>query len=147
MRKINQIIIHCSVSEFGDASLIEQWHKERGFKKIGYHYVVLNGKRTSKSEFDPIIDGIVERGRLDEEIGSHCKGDNRDSIGICLIGDKKFTSEQMISLYKLCINICNQYKITKIVGHRDTKTGKIQGKTCPNFDVVPFANEVLKYID
>ena len=43
-RKIKNIIIHCSVSDFGDAELIRSWHvDERGWRDIGYNGVILNG--------------------------------------------------------------------------------------------------------
>ena len=43
MRKINEIIIHCSATKEGKdfkAADIDRWHRERGFNKIGYHYVI-----------------------------------------------------------------------------------------------------------
>ena len=53
MRKINQIIIHCSATPEGrnDTSKdIRRWHLARGFKDIGYHYIIL-------------LDGTIELGR------------------------------------------------------------------------------------
>ena len=43
MRKINEIIIHCSASAEGKDFTVQditRWHKQRGFKTIGYHYVI-----------------------------------------------------------------------------------------------------------
>lgn len=43
MRKINEIIVHCSATAEGKDYTVEditRWHKARGFKTIGYHYVV-----------------------------------------------------------------------------------------------------------
>ena len=73
MRKIKQIIVHCSATKEGQdfkAKDIKRWHFERGFSDIGYHYVV-------------DLDGTIEEGRSLELIGAHTKGQNRDSIGIC----------------------------------------------------------------
>ncbi len=53
-KEIKRIIIHHSASDFGDAKLIDKWHKERGWKGIGYHFVVLNGKRRSKDKINEI---------------------------------------------------------------------------------------------
>ena len=54
MREIKKIIIHCSDSEFGDAALIDKWHKERGWTGIGYHYVILNGcRKATMTGFQP----------------------------------------------------------------------------------------------
>ena len=76
MRNVNEIIIHCSATPEGrnfKASDIDHWHRQRGFKKIGYHYVI-------------DLDGTIEVGRDEDEIGAHCVGHNRESLGICYIG-------------------------------------------------------------
>ena len=43
MRKINLIVIHCSDTyarmDIG-VNEIRQWHLQRGFNDIGYHYVI-----------------------------------------------------------------------------------------------------------
>jgi len=75
-RKITSIAIHCSFSpQFrGDTAFaIDKWHKERWGSGIGYHYVVLE-------------DGTIQKGRWVDYAGSHIKGHNRDTIGICRIG-------------------------------------------------------------
>jgi len=43
MRKIDSIIVHHSASEFGNTHLIDAWHKERGFSRVGYEFIILNG--------------------------------------------------------------------------------------------------------
>ena len=76
MRQINEIILHCSATREGKAFTladIDRWHRERGWKGCGYHYVVG-------------LDGVVEEGRSMEEAGAHCAGRNSSSIGICYIG-------------------------------------------------------------
>ena len=89
MRKINEIIIHCSDTQEGcdvTAKEIRSWHtapKEkggRGWRDIGYHYVIR-------------LDGTIELGRPLEKAGAHCigrKGEdhNSHSIGICYIGGR-----------------------------------------------------------
>ena len=89
MRKINEIIIHCSDTQEGcdvTAKDIRRWHttpKEkggRGWRDIGYHYVIR-------------LDGTIELGRPLEKAGAHCigrKGEdhNSHSIGICYIGGR-----------------------------------------------------------
>ena len=76
MRKISEIIVHCSATaelrDFG-AKDIDLWHKAQGWDCIGYHYVVR-------------IDGTIEEGRPVERIGAHCKGHNAYSIGVCYVG-------------------------------------------------------------
>ena len=74
-KTIDSIVIHCSATKEGadfSAKDIDRWHKERGFDKIGYHFVVL-------------LDGSYQRGRADDEVGAHCTQQkmNFRSIGIC----------------------------------------------------------------
>lgn len=76
MRKITEIIVHCSATPEGKdytVSDITRWHKARGFKTIGYHYIVYR-------------DGSVHEGRKESGVGAHCYGHNRNSIGVCYIG-------------------------------------------------------------
>jgi N-acetylmuramoyl-L-alanine amidase len=87
MRKlsnIKKIIIHCSDSEFGDVKIIDQWHKARGWRGCGYHYVITNGVLTHGKPYNNDHDGLIQPGRPLRDIGAHCKGHNHDSIGICL---------------------------------------------------------------
>lgn len=69
-------VLHCSATkpdmDIG-ASDIRRWHIERGWIDIGYHYVIR-------------LDGSLEYGRPQDVVGSHCKGVNWKSIGICLVG-------------------------------------------------------------
>lgn len=137
-RTINKIIVHCSDSPWGDAEVIDGWHKERGWSGIGYHCCILNGHRKNSTNFDEGADGRIQMGRPIEKVGSHCYGHNKDSLGICLIGVEAFTPNQYYSLRQL-VDVWRQlYEVSDgmIRGHRDfqlTSGGK--KKTCPNFDV------------
>lgn len=76
MRKISKIIIHCSATKEGrdyTVADIDRYHRARGFRKIGYHFVIYR-------------DGSIHVGRTKNEIGTHCTGQNAISIGICYIG-------------------------------------------------------------
>nr|WP_329601534.1 N-acetylmuramoyl-L-alanine amidase [Pasteurella multocida] len=44
---------------------------------------------------------MVESGRKIGEIGAHCRGQNRNSIGICLVGTDRFTVAQWQALANL----------------------------------------------
>lgn len=60
------IIIHCSATRAGQdftAADIDRWHRQRGFRSIGYHFVVR-------------LDGTVEPGRDVALDGAHCTGWN-----------------------------------------------------------------------
>lgn len=129
-RTISMLVIHCSDS--GPNTTVEdirKWHtdpppKGRGWKDIGYHYVIYP-------------DGSIHKGRDENEIGAHCEGDNLFSVGICLIGRTEFTQPQFDSLFALVVDLRERFGFSNasIFGHRDRPSGKRQGKTCPNFNV------------
>lgn len=130
MRRINEIIVHCSATPEGkDYTIgeITKWHKAKGYKTIGYHYVIYR-------------DGSIHKGRKFEDEGAHCIGHNQNSIGICYIGgldtDGKTakdtrTPEQKQSLLKLLEALTLIFPETKghVHGHRD-----FAAKACPSFD-------------
>jgi len=134
MKEIKKIIIHCSDSDFGSASVIDEWHKERGWDGIGYHYVITNGAQNSCRPYKGSDDGIIQDGRNVEKQGAHVRGHNSDSIGICLIGKHHFTGKQMFYALPALLNfLFNTYKLDSdnIFGHNEFNPEK----TCPNFNV------------
>lgn len=75
-RTIKYIVIHCSATPEGrhhTAKDIDLWHKQRGFSKIGYNYVIQ-------------LNGTIELGRDVDKIPAHVEKFNEESIGICYIG-------------------------------------------------------------
>ena len=142
MRKINQIILHCSDSEWGDVEAIDKWHKALGWDGCGYHFVICNGRIASK--YLKEWDGRVQEGRAIEKQGAHCKGENGDSIGICLIGKHHFTYNQLhIALPELMARLLHEYDlaIDDIHAHYEYST-----KTCPNFDVDKYKEDLFGLI-
>tara|TARA_R110000803_G_scaffold61547_5_gene121451 strand:- start:727 stop:1140 length:414 start_codon:yes stop_codon:yes gene_type:complete len=130
MRNIDKLIIHCSATRECDdsvnASVIDRWHKARGWKGCGYHFIVL-------------IDGTIETGRMIDKVGAHVKGMNKSSIGICYIGglerDGKTpkdtrTPEQKESLLLLIKTLNKIYPEATLHGHNE-----FSNKACPSFDV------------
>lgn len=133
MRGINKIIIHCSDSRFGNANILDQWHRERGWDCIGYHIVITNGVLRPHCKYKPEDDGLIQTGRDVEKPGAHCKGHNKDSIGICLIGKHHFTAKQLYgALPNMLFYYMRMYGIDEkqVFGHRDFN----KKKTCPNID-------------
>ena len=127
---IEFLIVHCSDTPDNqdiNAEFIHKMHLDNGWDGIGYHKVILRS-------------GIIENGRPEFWIGAHVKGLNSISLGVCLIGSKKFTKFQFISLKKVLLNWKKNYPNAKILGHRDSTVTK---KTCPNFDVVKWCKENL----
>ena len=127
-RTITEIIVHCTATPEGrevSVNEIRQWHKQRGFSDVGYHYIVH-------------IHGEVENGRDVDIIGAHCSGHNAHSIGVCYVGgmdkaNKKpkdtRTLAQKAALLKLLEELKQLYPNARIYGHRD-----FAAKACPSFD-------------
>jgi len=145
--KPDKIVIHCSASEWGTSHVIDLWHRERGWKGIGYHVDIMNGFPTAdhykRNRLIHILDGVPEMGRpLDadedleaDEMGAHCYGYNASTLAVCLIGDKTFTRSQITMLVKVVRWLQVQFRIDTrgIVGHCEMPTAG--GKTCPNLDM------------
>ena len=138
-RKIDLIVLHCSFSRFGNATLIDEWHKERGWRGIGYHYVIQNGYPDEESfklkrpHFN--LDGEIEEGRPVDRIGAHVRDHNRNSLGICLIGKRSFTGLQFRSLHRLIDRISKEHPEARLVGHYELLTKNDPPKSCPDIDM------------
>lgn len=80
-------------------------------------------------------------GRPEEETGAHCYGHNKRSIGICLVGRKDFSPEQMLSLFAMVRGLRNKFKleIENVHGHYEFDGNK----TCPNLDMVQLRAEMI----
>ena len=123
--KADAIVLHCSASQDGlkyDISRIDTDHRARGFSGgVGYHLVI-----------QP--DGEVQKGRPLNVGGAHVKGDNDHTIGICLIGSRRFSIEQFNTLRYQLDSIFGTYDIPKwrLMMHREFPSAIKQGKTCPN---------------
>ena len=143
MRKIDKIILHCAATPEGkDFTVkdIRNWHLQRGFSDIGYHFVIYR-------------DGTVHRGRAVDFAGAHTLGQNKNSIGICYIGgctaDGKTpkdtrTPEQRFALFKLVYELMQKYNISisNVFGHRE-----FANKACPSFDMNIFRKELQMFIN
>lgn len=144
--KVDTIIIHITVSDYGDVATIDRWHKERGWSAIGYHFVITNcfpsRKRWEMKRPDPSSDGIVHEGRSTQFAGAHAKGHNWHTIGIALVGKKgAFTSRQIESAISKCEELKQQFPgINKIIGHFEVN----EGKTCPDIDMDHFRELVTQ---
>ncbi len=129
-RRTTHIIVHCAATppdlDVGVAE-IKQWHLERGFADIGYHFVIRR-------------DGRVENGRPLHIIGAHARPWNDRSVGICLVGgvgeagepENNFDAAQFSSLNDLLLRLIKKFPGVAIIGHRDVPGVT---KRCPSFDV------------
>lgn len=138
MNKPEYLIIHCSDSEWGCAREVRKWHIQRGWTDVGYHFIIGNGYPEPGKKILALM-GSIECGRDMDSEGAHCLGYNDNSLGICLIGKgvDSFCGEQFDSLKMLVQELCMKHGIPaeSVLGHRETESGKKEGKTCPNFDV------------
>lgn len=136
MRKITDIILHCSATPEGrdiHADTIRNWHKQQGWRDIGYHYVIT-------------LDGKVERGRPLDKVGAHCVGHNTNSIGICYVGgiDKQGkvkdtrTPAQTAALHQLVKTLQEEYHIPDSNVHCHNE---YSAKACPSFSIETFRKE------
>ena len=91
--KINKVIVHCSATDAPHSVKdVHKWHLDRGWSGCGYHYFVRKS-------------GDIEIGRPFNMIGSHCKGQNSYSIGVCFEGLKEFKPNQIKVFPKLARHI------------------------------------------
>ena len=127
-RQIDKIIIHCSATppnmDIG-VEEIRKWHKDKGWRDIGYHYVIRRS-------------GEFQGGRDVDIVGAHVQGHNTGSIGLCLIGgvdsgmnaEDNFTQEQWKELIVTLKILKANYPRATIHGHNE-----FSAKACPSFDV------------
>lgn len=146
MRQINRIVVHCSATPEGrdvTAADIRRWHKERGWRDIGYHAVVR-------------LDGSIEPGRdldndggTEEHVGAHTYGLNADSLGICYVGgvdkDMRPKDTRTAAQNKALVGKAREWMdrfdipIERVTGHYEHDSGK----ACPSFDMDEFRAELI----
>lgn len=138
MRKIRKLLLHCSdTPDHMDIGYneINQWHKDRGWLSksgisCGYHYIIRRN-------------GDVERGRPEEEVGSHCYGQNKMSLGICWVGKEVPSISQQLAMKRLFRMLLKKHQLdpSHVYGHSDFNPEK----TCPNLNVQVFRLDLLTY--
>ena len=171
-RFVNTIVIHCAASPNGAPlfegkhgaadfktpdRVIDGWHLKRGFHRgdawrtafnpglgsIGYHFLIGTN-------------GALYTGRHLDEIGAHAAGNNKASIGVCMLGTDRFTRAQWERLKALISELkakyTNEDRGPRILGHRDLSPdadgdGEVEQhewlKICPGFDVATWlANDM-----
>ena len=129
------IVIHCTQTPPNmdvDVAKVTEWHKDRGFDTIGYHYLI---KR----------DGTLQAGRDEDLVGAHAVAVNGTSIGVALAGggtadmgwENNFAPIQFETLKSILLKLKEKYNIEKIIGHYQVD----DKKKCPSFDVPKWLEE------
>ncbi|MHC4295431.1 MAG: N-acetylmuramoyl-L-alanine amidase [Planctomycetota bacterium] len=130
MRAIDMIVVHHSASALTTtAADIARWHSApkpigRGWRLgTGYHRIIE-------------ADGAILDGRKMQHQGAHAKGHNRNSIGICAIGNntdpnQRWTLDQDESLRSLLWFFRRRYPDASMLGHRDVPGAST---LCPGVD-------------
>ena len=129
MRNITKLIVQCTATRENQPITVEtirRWHVEgRGWSDIGYHFYI-------------DLEGKIFKGRDISKLGAHCKGHNRNSIGLCYCGgveeDGKTPKDtrneaQKESLLAVLRTLKAMFPEAEIHSHRD-----FARKACPSFD-------------
>lgn len=148
-RRIGLLAIHCTATMAGrpfDVEAIRRMHKAQGWSDIGYHWLIG-------------INGELWPGRPESIAGSHIRGHNANSIGICYVGgigangrpaDTR-TDAQKATMARLLKERRGVYPRARIRGHRDMSPDKDGDgvverhewlKDCPCFDVREWCRSV-----
>lgn len=120
-REVTKVYLHHSASnkpEHDDISVIREWHIQRGFNDVGYHFFITS-------------DGNIQRGRSLELIPAAQQGFNTGSIAICVSGTSgDLTKPQIKSLQELCGQINKAYSgEISFHGHKE-----VMPTECPAYD-------------
>jgi N-acetyl-anhydromuramyl-L-alanine amidase AmpD len=109
------------------AEEIREWHLQKEWDDIGYHYVIRR-------------DGKLERGRSLEYQGAHVLGHNHESIGICLVGgasidgtewEFNYTRPQLVRLEVVARVFTPPSRPLIVTGHLNLDANR----QCPGFNV------------
>jgi N-acetylmuramoyl-L-alanine amidase len=132
------IVIHHSVTAQNvSVHIIDEMHKARGWRGIGYHYLIHK---------DLAGNWIVSKGRKENERGAHCPGKN-DCIGVCAAGNYQVDVVPP-ALYRLlrrlCVTLCNKYEwnSSKLYYHR-----QFRDTLCPGDNLIGWLPKLMEDID
>lgn len=112
------LVFHHAASKELTPQQINDMHKKKEWAGIGYHFYIRK-------------DGTIYRGRPENAIGAHIKGQNKDTLGICLEGnleEEEPTEEEIKALEDLSTYLIVKYNINRVQGHGDTYDTLCPGK-------------------
>ncbi|MBN1059884.1 N-acetylmuramoyl-L-alanine amidase [Clostridium botulinum] len=115
------LVFHHTASSNLTPTKIHEMHMAKKWSGIGYHFYIRK-------------DGTVYRGRPEEAIGAHIKGQNKNTLGICIEGnleEEQPTEQEIEALEKLSTYLIIKYNIYGVQGHGDTYDTLCPGENFP----------------
>lgn len=104
---------------------VRRWHRDRGWRDIGYHWVIA-------------WNGSIAPGRAENVLGAHVGGGNSGTIGIMLVGGmgtpegaflNHHSAAQQTAAVRLIREIMGRTGRVWVKGHRD-----LGASLCPGYD-------------
>jgi len=144
--QVKWIVIHYSATPVENdvpMATIDEWHRQRGFREIGYHYYIRKNGQVELGR------DLSQPGRFEQ--GAHSKGENDASIGICYeggvyahepkVGRDTRTQAQIETMIRLIDDLRERFPGAKVEGHRDMPGAATQ---CPGFDAHTWWEQIQK---
>lgn len=128
-KSTSRIILHHAEASHCTAADIHRWHLNNGWAGAGYHFLVRK-------------DGSIYRLRPENKVGSHAKGANSNSIGICFEGaymTETMPQAQINAGKELVAYLKSKYGISKVQRHSDVYPTSCPGTNFP-FDEIAGAS-------
>lgn len=125
------IVLHHAAASKASATTIHNWHLQRGWIGIGYHFYVRK-------------DGSIYRGRPEDTIGAHTEGYNSRSIGICAEGNfevETMPDAQKRAIIELLRELKKRYPNAQIKRHKDFAATACPGKNYPLNEIIQAVNK------
>lgn len=129
--KTTAVVLHHAEASSATVWDINSWHLKNGWNGIGYHYYIRK-------------DGSVYRGRPDWALGSHAKGANDYSIGVCCEGaymTETMPAAQLAAVKELLRDIMRKWGKLRLLRHKDVYSTDCPGKNFPWDEVQNYETE------
>lgn len=132
------VTVHCSDTPNNQditSEAINRFHiQSRGWDRIGYHFVIHRNGDIDSRHNKTFFRGL-------NEPGAHVEGHNDGNLGVCLVGQTKFTLEQFYAFETLFTGLRQSLnlKYSDLYCHNEFTNQK----TCPNMRSGPLVAFLL----
>lgn len=133
IKRLDMIILHHSASSVATPESIHNAHLHNGWAGAGYHILVRK-------------DGTIYKLRPIKNVGAHCEGHNRLSIGICFEGNfetEKMSDKQLKAGKWVVKYYAKKYGIKYVRQHRDYMATACAGRNFPK-EIVTYGQKYCK---